>query len=218
MADKIKKKAKAHTVYKTSAGKRVPGATTIIGLLNKPYLIAWANKLGLEGIDATKYRDEAAEIGTLAHAIIQAHLSKEELDYTEYSSLQKDLAENAVLSFLEWEKNHKIEPILLEEALVSDSKEYGGTVDCYCKLDGEPTLIDFKTGKAIYEEYFVQVAGYAELLKEHGYPVNKVIILRVGRDNTEGFETRTVTDYSKYYEIFKSLLNIYKLKKALKWS
>lgn len=218
MADKIKKKAKAHMIYKTSEGKRVAGVTTITRLLNKPYLITWANKLGLEGIDSTKYRDEAAEIGMLAHAIIQAHLAKEELDYREYSSIQKDLAENAVLSFLEWEKNHRIEPILLEEALVSDNKEYGGTVDCYCKLDGGATLIDFKTGKAIYEEYFVQVAGYAELLKEKGHRVEKIMILRVGRDNTEGFETRIVTDYSKYYEIFESLLHIYKLKKELKWS
>lgn len=218
MADKLKSKAKAHTIYKTSDGKRVPSVTTILSLLNKPYLIQWANKLGLEGIDSTKYRDEAAEIGTLAHAIIQSHLAKEELDYTEYSALHKDLAENAVLSFLEWEKNNKIEPLLLEKSLVSDKKEYGGTVDCYCLLNGEPTLVDFKTGKAIYDEYFVQVSAYAELLKEHGYPVNKIVILRVGRDSTEGFETRAVSDYSNYYKIFENLLEIYKTKKILKWS
>ena len=85
MADKIKKISKAHTIYKTSEGKRVPGATTITGLLNKPYLITWANKLGLEGVDSTKYRDEAASVGTLAHAMIQAHLEGEKLDYDEYS-------------------------------------------------------------------------------------------------------------------------------------
>lgn len=218
MSDKLKKISKAHTVYKTSEGKRVPGATTITGLLNKPYLIPWANRLGLEGIDSTKYRDEAAEIGTLAHEIIQAHLQGQEMDYSEYGTLQKDLAENSVLSYLEWEKRHKIEPILLEKAMVSDKNEYGGTVDCYCLLDGEPTLIDFKTGKAIYDEYFVQTAGYAELLKEHGYEVKKIIILRIGRDNTEGFETRTVTDYSRYYNIFRNLNEIYKIKRELKWA
>ena len=216
--DKLKKVAKAHTIYKTSDGKRVPGATTITGLLNKPFLIAWANKLGLEGVDSTKYRDEAADIGTLAHALIQAHLEGSELDTSEYGKLQIDLAENAVLSYLEWEKNHDVNPILLETPLVSDTRLYGGTVDCYCMLDGEPTLVDFKTGKAIYDEYFVQTAGYAELLKEHGHPVSKIVILRVGRDETEGFETRFVSDYSKYFEIFEHLNAIYQLKKILKWS
>lgn len=63
----------------------------------------------------------------------------------------------------------------------------------------------------------MQVSAYAELLKEHGYPVNKIVILRVGRDSTEGFETRVVSDYSNYYKIFENLLDIYKTKKILKW-
>lgn len=217
MKDKIKKVSKAHTVYKTSEGKRVPGATTITGLLNKPYLVTWANRLGLEGVDSTKYRDEAASVGTLAHAMIQAHLEREELDYSEYSPLDVDLAENAVLSYFEWEKQHVVEPIMCETPLVSDSDLFGGTIDCYCKLDGVPTLLDFKTGKAIYDEYFVQLAGYKELLEQYDYPVEQCRILRVGRDETEGFEERTVTDTNKYFQIFKNLLNVYYLKKELKW-
>lgn len=37
--DKLKPISKAHVIYKTSDAKRVPGATTITGLLNKPYLV-----------------------------------------------------------------------------------------------------------------------------------------------------------------------------------
>lgn len=48
--------------------------------------------------------------------------------------------------------------------------------------------------------------------KKKDIPVEKIMILRVGRDNTQGFETRMVTDYSKHYETFASLLNVYKLK------
>lgn len=218
MADKLRKVSKAHTIYKTSDGKRVPGTTTITGLLNKPFLITWANRLGLDGIDSTKYRDEAADIGTLAHAMIQAHLQGEELDFTQYSPLQVDLASNAVLSYLEWEKQHIIEPIICEVPLVSDKKLYGGTIDCYCILDGEYTLLDFKTGKAIYDEFFVQLAAYKELLIEHGHRVDKCRILRIGRDETEGFEERSVTATDKYFGIFESLLRIYGLKKELKWA
>lgn len=216
--DKIKKMSKAHTVYKTTDGRRVPGATTITGLLNKPYLITWANKLGLEGVDSTKYRDEAADVGTLAHAMIQAHLEGTEVDEDQYSPIDVDLAQNAVISYFEWEKQHDINPIKCEWAMVSDSLLYGGTIDCYCILDGVPTLLDFKTGKAIYDEYFVQLAAYRELLEENGYTVERCRILRVGRDETEGFEERTVTDTRKYFEIFRALLNVYYLKKELKWA
>lgn len=215
--DKIKKIAKAHTRYKTSDGKQVPGATTITGLLNKPFLITWANRLGLEGIDSSKYTDEAAKIGTLAHAMIQSHLTAEELDMSDFSPAQVDQAENAILSFFEWKKKHTIEPVYCEKAFVSDVMRYGGTIDCYCILDGKPTLLDFKTGKAIYDEYFVQLAAYKNLLEEAKLPVEEVRILRVGRSEDEGFEERSVPNTEPYFDIFKNLLNIYYLKKELGW-
>lgn len=217
MKDKLKSISKAHTVYKTSDGRRVPGATTITGLLNKPYLVRWANNLGLEGIDSSKYVDEAAAVGTLAHALIQANLQGEHLDTSTFSPVQVDLAENSVLSFYEWKSRHTVEPIICEEPMVSDKMMFGGTVDCYCKLDGRPVLLDFKTGKAIYEEYFVQTSAYKELLIENGFPVDEVKILRVGRDETEGFEERSVRDTRPYFSIFKSLLDIYYIKKELGW-
>ena len=101
--DRIKPISKAHIVYKTPDGTRVPGATTITGLLNKPYLVKWANNLGLEGIDSSKYTDEAAAVGTLAHEMVQAHLQRTEVDTSRFSPIQVDLASNAVLSFLEWQ-------------------------------------------------------------------------------------------------------------------
>ena len=216
MADVLKSVSKAHVVYKTADGKRVPGATTITGLRAKPYLITWANNLGLEGIDSNKYRDAAAEIGTLAHAMIQAHIQDMTLDMSTVSPMQQDLAENAVLSYLQWEKGHKIVPIICEEPMVSEKYKFGGTVDCYCMLDGRPVLIDFKTGKAIYDEYFWQTAAYAEILREHGHPVDEVKILRVGRDASEGFEERGVSDTGKYFAAFKCLLDLYYIEKELK--
>lgn len=217
-SDRIKSISKAHTVYKLADGTRVPGATTITGLLNKPHLVRWANKLGLDGIDSSKYTDEAAKVGTLAHEMVQAHLQGCGVNRDMFSKEQIDLAENALLSFHEWEKRHTIKPIICEVPMVSERMKFGGTVDCYCELDGVPTLLDFKTGKAIYDEYFVQVAAYKELLKEHGYPVERVQILRIGRDETEGFEERAITDTSLYWTIFVDLLDIYYIKKKLRWS
>ena len=216
MKDILKTVSKAHVVYKTKDGRRVPGATTITGLRAKPYLITWANNLGLEGIDSNKYRDQAAEIGTLAHALIQAHIQEQKLDTSAFSPLQMDLAENAVLSYLQWEKGHKLTPLICETPMVSENYRYGGTVDCYCMLDGKPTLIDFKTGKSIYDEYFWQTAAYATILNEHGHDVEEIKILRVGRDPTEGFEERSITDYRLPFQAFKCLLDLYYIEKELK--
>ena len=42
-------------------------------------------------------------------------------------------------------------------------------------------------------------------------------ILRIGRDETEGFEERVVADTSTYFKIFASLLTVYYAKKEVGW-
>ena len=208
----------AHQRYRTSDGTIVPGVTTVTGLLNKPALVRWANQLGLQGIDSTKYVDKTAEIGTLAHAMVEEYLGGRPVDYTSYSADVRDQAENSLLSFFEWEKTHPLKAVLLEEQLVSDKHRYGGTIDCYADLDGKRWLIDFKTGKGIYGEYGIQVAAYRELLREQGYIVDGVRILRIGRDETEGFEDRLLgaAYLNDCFRIFKHLLKVYYLRKKLK--
>ena len=85
----------------------MPGVTPILGILNKPALIVWANRLGLQGIDSTKYRDELADIGVLAHYLIMCDLTGETADVSDYSKNQIDQAENALLSTLRGRKATK---------------------------------------------------------------------------------------------------------------
>jgi len=218
---KVGNKVKAHIRYKNRKGGSIPGTTTITGLLAKPALIKWANNLGLQGIDSTKYRDKMADIGILAHYLIMCHLKeipeKVKLEaMTEYSKDDIDKAENCVLSYFEWEKGHKIEPIIVETPLISESFQFGGTVDCFCKLDGEPILLDFKTGKGIWPEMFYQLGAYFELLKENGYAVGGARILRIGRSEDEGFEERgiAVVELDHNWEIFETLRKLYRLTKG----
>ena len=190
-------KTKTHIRYKNQAGKIVPGATTILGILNKPALVPWAWKLGTEGVDYRRYVDDKAEIGTLAHYLILCHLRGQEPDLSDYSQNQIDQAENAFLSYLEWEKSHPIEPILIETPLVSEVYQYGGTLDLLAKVNGSSWLIDFKTGKGIYPEMLYQLAAYRWLLRENGYGVDHARILRIGRDETEGFEEKVVIQFRR---------------------
>src|SRR4030042_6490702 len=114
-------KTNAHQRYKLKSGELVPGVTTVTNQLNKPALIIWANRLGLQGIDSNKFRDDKADIGTLAHEMILAHLSKRESETEDYSKNQIDAAENSFLSYLEWEKQHVIVPHLTEHQAVSET-------------------------------------------------------------------------------------------------
>lgn len=211
----VPKKSKAHIIYKLPDGTKVPGVTTVLGILNKPALVIWANKLGLQGIDSSKYRDDKADIGTLAHQMILDYFNKRETDTLDYSKNQIDQSETCLLKFWEWEKAHKIEVIMAEVPLVSIEYGYGGTIDCFCNLNGQLTLLDFKTGKAIYPEMLYQLAAYEQLLNEAGKIIESVKLLRIGRDENEGFEERTVGKLDKHLEIFYHCLGIYNLQKEI---
>ncbi len=213
------KRTKVHTVYKTADGKRCPGVTTIIGILNKPALLDWAWKQGLNGDDYKAVRDKSADAGTLAHAMVHHHLGGPEPDFSAFTPDDRDKAENAVLSFYNWVDAQKsFEPLMLEEALVSEEMRYGGTIDCYALLNDKLTLLDFKTSKAIYDEHRIQVAAYSWLLKENGYDVEETHILRIGRTEDEGFEDHIISTekINCALNLFGYCREIYELQKELR--
>jgi len=212
----MNEKVKAHTIYKLADGSRAVGVTTALGILSKPALIHWSWDLGMKGIDYRKFRDNKADIGTLAHAMIAAHLKSICYDTSEYSKQDITQAETCVLKYFDWEKEHPITPILVEEPLVSEKYRFGGTVDCLAKLDDKLVLIDLKTSKAIYAENFYQLAAYRLLLEESGYKVDSVRILRIGRSEDEGFEERIMKNLDKQKQVFLACLKIYQLQKAIK--
>lgn len=79
---------KAHQRYYLEDGTLAVGVTTVVGILSKPALVKWANKLGLEGTDVTKYVDKTAEIGICAHYLVQCQPAESELHYDKCSNPQ----------------------------------------------------------------------------------------------------------------------------------
>jgi len=188
-------KQKAHVLYAVD-GKRVPGVTTITGQLNKPALVPWAWNLGMQKIDWKGYRDQKANIGTLTHYMILCHYKNLEPVVDDFSKNEIDAAENAMLSFYEWEKKFPIKPHWVEKPLVSSIHFFGGTFDCLGETPDEKIwLIDYKTGKAIYQEAFYQVVGgYTLLIEETGIKVDGVIILNIGRNEDEQFDEKKIVN------------------------
>jgi hypothetical protein len=207
------KKLARHQRYKDSEGNYVVGVTTAIGVLDKPAFMYWAWNLGMQGIDYKKYRDDKADIGTLAHDMVLCHYKGTIPDTSEYSKNQIDNAETCFLKYLDWEKKHTIEPILLEAGLVSEKHKFGGTLDMYAMVDGVLSLVDFKTSKGIYSTNFYQLAAYKQLLEENGHKVDNSMILRIGRDDQEGFEVRQEKNLETELKVFLKCVDIYYLLK-----
>jgi len=215
---KVSKKTRAHIRYRTRDGAIVPGITTVLGLLNKPALLQWANNLGLQNIELRAYVDDKADIGTLGHAMVTDKLSGVETDTKDYSENQISKAENCALSFWQWEKEHPIEEVFfVERPLVSEAHRFGGTLDIYAKINGKREIIDLKTGSGIYPEHAWQVATLKVLLEENGFPVDGTRIINIPRAESESFVEKVVTSRENEigWQIFKSLLSIYNLKKEV---
>jgi len=206
----IRESSRVHTRYEAN-GRRVPSVTTVLGVLAKPALIRWAHGLGLKGIDMDTYVDELAGVGTLAHRMALHHLKGNgaTLDNGSFSREQIDLAENCFLKYLEWERQHAVEPLMVETPLVSEAHCFGGTPDFVGHIDGQLCLMDFKTGKGIYDDYWYQLGGYSLLLAERPECYR---ILNIGRDESERFveEQRETIDAER--EVFLHALAIYRLK------
>jgi hypothetical protein len=199
---------KAHIRYKKKGGLLVPGVTTITGQLDKR-LKYWANELGLQGVSLGAYTNALAGVGTLAHHLVMCDITDQKPDTSDFSPKLLSLAENALCSWYEWRKNHELKTGLYESPLVSEKYGYGGTPDWYGKLDGVFTVVDFKTSDNIYEEHRIQIVAYMNLIKEAGYPVYAARIVRIGRDETEGFGDYPITNLAGQWRVFLGLLEVY---------
>lgn len=214
--DLATRRARAHTVYQTKDGTRVPGVTTIIRVMDKPALVPWANRLGLQGIEVSKYVDELADVGKLAHYLIEGHLKKTTPELGDYSKNQIDLAENSFLKFLDWQKRAGAEFLASELELVSEQYRFGGQIDIIARINGVVQVVDIKTAKAVYDDMFTQVGGYFVLAAEHGYAPQAARIVRVGRNENEGFEDKPIIALDLHVRRFHVCRDLYNVNNQIK--
>lgn len=168
-----------HTIYRNGKGEEVPSVTTLLKVLNKPSLVYWANYLGFRGIRVDDELERTATLGTMIHRVINNIL---EHKYTVYmhdprALFSKEEVYAGLNSFAKWYKtvHEDFELIIAEKSLSNNF--FGGTLDCFAKIDGVYTLVDFKSGKNIYPSMFLQLGLYTVLLEENGYKVERAGIV-----------------------------------------
>lgn len=167
-------------------GEAIPSVTTILGRMDKgETLKAWAGKVAVEmaaniaeELPDGRYalrpealercakayatlRDEAGDVGRYLHSYAEDTLQgrRPQLPVTEAEK-------NGVQAFESWLSQNKIEPISLEQRVVSREYFYAGTTDFFGHVNGRLSILDFKSGKYIYDEAWFQAEAYGLALTE----------------------------------------------------
>jgi hypothetical protein len=109
---------------------------------------------------ADRERQKAAAIGTAIHAGIEWHLRTQLGEDAGHAPRLPEGAVWAVESWKDWAKSVDLEPLAIERTVYCELCGYAGTLDLYARVGGIPTVIDWKSGKAIYPEAFLQNIAY----------------------------------------------------------
>lgn len=225
--------------YFSVNGKPVISVTACTGVIDKSApLIYWATGLSKDfllshlkelvkddkGDNIVKLIEEAAiqhrirkqaaaDAGTEAHKWCELFIkAKTKKDMPE---LPKDpKVYNAVTAFLKWVDEYEVKFVASEKHLYSKKYDYAGIMDAAAVIKRRTSVVDFKTGKAIYPEMRLQVSAYQAADEEETgkeYSGDKWIV-RFGKEDGE-FEAK---QFDSQAEDFKAFVAAMTLKKRLK--
>lgn len=213
-----------------------PSVTTLLGVLDKPALVQWAanqavaiireqltpgdtlDEVMIEKLceDArSNYRKttkKAADIGTLVHARLQ--------EYLEAGVVNTPVHTMAAQSFgagIEWLQKHEAKAFIVEGRAYSRAHRFTATVDFVGEVDGNPAVLDFKTSKDLYENYYWQIALYAMARYEMDGEWREGWLLRIDKETGE-FEAKRVPipDLQKYAAAAVHLIPIWEAQREFK--
>ena len=205
-------------IYKNKEGKRISGVTTIIsgnlGWNTRP-LMYWAWQEGIEGRNFQDTSQKAADIGTIAHAMIEADLKGKDFDSSKHEKDMIEKAETSYHAWLEWKELVSFKLLESEKSLVSEKYQFGGTIDI-AAIKNVTAIVDLKTSKAVYPDHKIQVAAYGRVWNEN-YPDNPIqayYILQLGKEDGS-FHYHYWPNLDKAWKVFSALLEIHNLKKEV---
>ena len=172
--------------YLDSKNHPVPSVTTVLNKTSnkKDSIQQWRNRVGEE--EANRIIKQSTDIGTMVHEALELYLNEQE--WRNFSDNEDGvLAERMTEKFIESGLNSITEVWGLEVGLILDGL-YAGTADCVGKINGVPSLIDFKTARKMkkrewIEDYFLQCCAYANAHNVmFDTDINQIVILMIDRN------------------------------------
>jgi len=202
----------------SSYGEGNCSVTEVVGMLASPGLMYWYGKHGIE--ECNRIKKDSQDIGHAVHKAIEGYLEgKTEVGYI--GGLEESCMTMAG-HLVDWCKSVKLKPKLMEEPMISEEHNFGGTPDVITAKQ----IVDWKTdsvpkGKAQVRErdfkYLMQHTGYHILYKEvKGLDVREAVTVRSPKtldfDPERDVRKFTITDDD--IRIFLTLREIYRLTKG----
>src|SRR5499433_2190551 len=159
--------------------------TAMLEVLSKPgardpeYVLA-AVVEAVSGVKAAdRERQRASTIGTAVHAGIEWQLRTRLGEDAGPEPALPEAAAWAVESWKDWASRVALEPLAIERTVYCDACGYAGTLDLYARVKGLLTVLDWKSGKAIYPEAFLQNVAYRHAAARLGLPAEQGLIVRL---------------------------------------
>ncbi len=159
--------------YAFEDGSKLVGVTSILRALPEPMgLTLWKARNPRSVLIA----QDAATRGTLLHYRIGTFLAKQSGLPMPPLELKPGtpppdaemvaFVQRAWGQFEDWWKTYQPKPLAVEVTVRNFALGYAGTIDFLCTIDGKVWLLDWKTGKSVYEKYRAQLWAYKAALEE----------------------------------------------------
>lgn len=172
-------------------------------MIRPVYLTTLAGRMGT----VRAYRrnlERASAIGSQAHRLIEWTLRKDLGQVVGPEPHVDPPALVAFVAFQAWAASVGLVPRLIEQTVWSKTHRYAGTMDLVADVEGVPTLIDFKTSKAIYGEAHLQNVAYQVALAEMGHACPEAgLIVRLPKTTIDpAFEVAAVAPVDTLMPVF----------------
>jgi hypothetical protein len=201
------------------------------------YVLALEQRVGKQKAHV-KLLAKAGDIGTQAHAAVEWALKAQLHGVAAgIAPPMVDPAKLAFVAFQEWARAVALTPHAIEQTVWSRTHVYAGTLDLLATLDARALLtllerqgavdatlgdwlraretvtacIDFKTGKAVYPESFLQSCAYVRALAEMGHGrVDGGLIVRLPKTADDpGFSVAVVPPARDLFPVFLAVRQLW---------
>lgn len=123
--------------------------------------------------------EQARQRGSRCHELFEEYLLMGELD--EEDGIEADYV-SFVQQFIIWAKTYRPKVLYTEKHLFG--KDFCGTCDLICKIDGKVLLVDYKTTSvADKKSLSVQLEGYYRLCTENAIHIDECWYLHIKKDS-----------------------------------
>lgn len=145
-------------------GEKLVSVTEVLKALAKPALVTWAARTAASLVldDPEQYSTAEAAAGGIYGASKRAMQRGSRVHaYADGSSDGLEGEEGYAIAYECFRSTCRPEPIHTECNVYSTTHGYAGTTDLIATMGGDVWMLDYKTGKAVYDEAKLQLAAYA---------------------------------------------------------